>query len=158
MQEGPVGESDAAPDAARFAWRDLAGMGGECVFIGRTRKESDPQHGELVALDYDAYEPMARGVIEAIAREVARDHGCGFVGVRHSLGVVPVGAGSVIVRTLAGHRNEAFVACRQIIDRLKHEAPIWKRERWERGSTWQSGHPVAGQSVRSAHEHGEKNL
>lgn len=139
LVRGPVRGSDAVPDNPA----DVADSGGECVFIGRTRGERHPDHGRLAGLGYEAYEPMAVGVISGIARRAAELHRCAFIGVRHSIGLVPVGAPSVLVRVLAGHRAEAFAACREVIDRLKGEAPIWKHERWEQGESWQRGTPVA---------------
>lgn len=158
LTNGPVAEHEASPDASAMDSGRLAGMGGECVFLGRTRSESDGKLGALVELEYEAYAPMATDVLRAISREVARDCGCGFVGVRHSVGAVPVGAASVLIRVLAAHRNEAFVACRMIIDRLKREAPIWKRERWERGSTWQEGQVVDVIAARDPNVQGRRDL
>lgn len=134
-------QEDGAADAGLAA---CAGLGGECVFLGRTRAELSDSLGPLVALEYEAYSPMAIGVITRIAQDAARECDCGFVAVRHSVGVVPVGEASVLIRVISAHRNEAFVACRMIIDRLKREAPIWKREQWERGATWQEGAPATG--------------
>lgn len=142
LTEGPVRQEDAAPVSDALTMESLTGMGGECVFLGRTRGETSTELGSLIELEYDAYAPMAISVIEGIARDAARECGCAFIGVRHSIGAVPVGSASVLIRALSAHRNEAFVACRMIIDRLKREAPIWKRERWERGSTWQEGAPA----------------
>lgn len=147
LTKGPVHQDDASPAPGAQADSAIAGLGGECVFLGRTRRERSAELGSLIELDYDAYAPMAISVIEGIARDAARECDCGFVGVRHSVGAVPVGEASVLIRVLCAHRSEAFVACRLIIDRLKREAPIWKRERWERGSTWQEGAPAHGLPV-----------
>lgn len=142
LVQGPIA---AGSDAGAGPSRELAAtLGGECAFIGRTRAQRHPEHGALIALEYEAYAPMAERVLREIAEESARRHGCGFIWVRHSVGAVPVGEASVLIRVLAGHRNEAFLACREVIDRLKREAPIWKRERWERGETWQSGASPVG--------------
>ena len=136
LVQGPV-----APDGAPLPC-GVDSLGGECVFLGRTRSERHGVHGALLALEYDAYGPMAAGVIARIARRAAADFGCAFIGVRHSLGRVAVGEVSVLVRVGAGHRDEAFGACRRVIDELKAEAPIWKREVWVGGVTWQDGAPV----------------
>lgn len=137
--QGALAEDGAAPRVESDGTGALAEMGGECVFLGRIRTEEKPDLGRLVALDYEVYSPMAERIIAAIALDAARAHGCGFIGVRHSAGAVRVGSVSVIVRALARGRAEAFDACREVVDRLKREAPIWKRERWERGIAWQSG-------------------
>ncbi|MEM9914426.1 MAG: molybdenum cofactor biosynthesis protein MoaE [Planctomycetota bacterium] len=113
--------------------------GGECVFLGRTRGETHPDHGPLLRLDYEAYAPMVEKLLDQLARDVADAHGCASVRLVHAVGPVAVGEASVVVQTLAGHRAEAFAACRQAIDRLKAELPIWKREIWENGQTFVDG-------------------
>ncbi|MCA9311827.1 MAG: molybdenum cofactor biosynthesis protein MoaE, partial [Phycisphaerales bacterium] len=80
--------------------------------------------------------------IARIARETGAELQCSHIGVRHSLGRVAVGEASVLVRVSAGHRDQAFRACRRVIDELKAQAPIWKRECWSDGTTWQDGTPV----------------
>lgn len=113
--------------------------GAECIFLGRTREDAHPEHGDLTLLAYEAYEPLARAVLRQLADEVIRRYGCRAVRVHHALGEVPVGAASVLVQIAAGHREQAFDACRLVIDRLKEEAPIWKREIWADGTTWSQG-------------------
>jgi molybdopterin synthase catalytic subunit len=116
--------------------------GAECVFLGRTREEAHPDHGELRQLSYEAYEPMAQSVLEDLAAEAARLFECRAVRVHHALGSVPPGEASVAVQVVCGHRDAAFAACRFLIDHLKSEAPIWKREEWADGATWSAGNPV----------------
>ena len=83
---------------------------------------------EVPRLDYEAYREMAGERIAAIARECARRHGLCAVAVEHRLGTVALGEPSVIVVASAPHRDEAFAGAREAIDRIKAEAPIWKRE------------------------------
>ncbi|MCP3906155.1 MAG: molybdenum cofactor biosynthesis protein MoaE [Planctomycetes bacterium] len=116
--------------------------GGECVFLGRTREEVHPEHGRLVRLSYEAYRPMAERVLHDLARRAVERFGCLAVRLHHALGEVPPGDASVLVQVVAGHRGESFDACRFLIDALKSEAPIWKREVWEDGATWSEGTPV----------------
>jgi len=112
------------------------GAGGECIFLGRTRLDHDPEHGALRRLSYEAYGEMALRVLTALANEASSRFGCLAVRVHHALGEVPVGEASVLVQVACGHRDQAFAACRFLIDRLKTDAPIWKREVWERGESW----------------------
>lgn len=134
LVERPVGPEDApAPPP---------GLGGECMFLGRTRPESHPVHGELDRLEYEAHVALAIRTLRTIAAEIAADHGCGLVRIRHATGPVPVGAASVLVQAASPHRPEAFAAARAGIDRLKLEVPIWKRECWSDGTTWSDGTPV----------------
>lgn len=131
---GPVDPSDGAA-------QPTAACGAECIFIGRTRADRTAM-GNVTALDYEAYDVMAVRTITAIAERAAGEHGCAAIAVRHSTGRVDAGDPSVVVRVLAGHRDAAFAACRAVIDRLKREAPIWKRELCAGGERWQDGHIV----------------
>ncbi|MEM7624513.1 MAG: molybdenum cofactor biosynthesis protein MoaE [Planctomycetota bacterium] len=118
------------------------GCGGECVFLGRTRAETHPEFGELRRLDYEAYAEMAERQLDQLARRIAATHGCHAVRVVHAVGPVAVGEASVVIQTLTPHRPAAFAACREAIDRLKAELPIWKREIWERGESFVEGQIV----------------
>jgi molybdopterin synthase catalytic subunit len=96
---------------------------------------------EVDRLDYEAYEEMARERIESILAECVSRHGLEAAAAEHRVGAVPLGEPSVIVAVSAGHREEAFAGAREAIDRIKAEAPIWKREveggegRWVEGTT-----------------------
>jgi MoaE-MoaD fusion protein len=79
-------------------------------------------------LDYEAYVEMAIARIGLIARECASSHGLCAIAVEHRVGSVALSEPSVIVAVSAPHRDEAFVAARDAIDRIKSEAPIWKVE------------------------------
>jgi len=96
------------------------GAGAVVVFEGVTRT--------VARLDYEAYETMAAERIERIVREVAASHRLRAAAVEHRVGEVALGEPSVIVAVSAAHRGEAFAAAREAIDRIKAEAPIWKRE------------------------------
>lgn len=113
--------------------------GAECVFLGRTRLESNATHGRLIRLEYEAHETMAQAVLERLARTGIERFGSRAVRVHHATGPVAVGDASVLVQVAAGHRAEAFEACRYLIDALKQDAPIWKREIWEGGHSWAKG-------------------
>lgn len=122
--------------------------GGECVFLGRTRSETHPTHGRLRRLAYEAYRPMAERTLRDLAAQAAARFDCLAVRIHHVVGEVPTGEASVLVQVVTGHRAAAFDACRFLIDRLKSEAPIWKREEWEDGSTWSPGAPASAGDVR----------
>ena len=107
--------------------------GAVVTFAGVTR--------EVDRLEYEAYAEMAEERMGAIAAEAAARHGLCSAAVEHRVGEVPLSEPSVIVAVSAPHRGEAFAGAREIIDRVKAEAPIWKKEieggdeRWVRGST-----------------------
>jgi molybdopterin synthase catalytic subunit len=90
---------------------------------------------------------MAMKMLEALARNAVQKHGCFAVRIHHALGEVPPGEASVLVQVACPHRAAAFEACRFLIDRLKAEAPIWKREVWADSTTWSAGVPVVSSQM-----------
>ncbi len=96
------------------------GAGAIVSFQGTTR--------EVTRLDYEAYGEMAAERIERILRECVDGHGLEAAAAEHRVGPVGLGESSVIVAVSAAHRGEAFAGAREAIDRIKAEAPIWKRE------------------------------
>jgi MoaE-MoaD fusion protein len=95
---------------------------------------------EVERLDYEAYVEMAEERIAAIVAEAIERHGLCAAAAEHRVGSVPLSEPSVAVAVSAPHRGEAFAGAREIIDRVKAEAPIWKREveggegRWVEGA------------------------
>ena len=96
------------------------GAGATVVFCGTTR--------DVDRLEYEAYEEMAGERITEILAACQQRHGLEAVAAAHRVGEVPLGEPSVIVAVSAAHRGEAFAGAREAIDRIKAEAPIWKRE------------------------------
>jgi MoaE-MoaD fusion protein len=114
---------------------------------------ADPRAGAIVTfqgvtrevsrLDYEAYAEMASERIESIVAESLQRHGLCAAAAEHRIGSVALGEPSVIVAVSAPHRGEAFCGAREIIDRIKDEAPIWKVEVQADGSTRRvEGSPV----------------
>jgi len=128
--------SSGTPAPVREPSNGSTGGGAVCTFHGITRPETHPDHGPLVELDYEAARPLADRVLQSIATEIAAGHDLISLTIRHAIGAVPVGAASVEIIAVAAHRDAAFTACREAIDRTKSDVPIWKRERWRRGSFW----------------------
>ncbi len=83
------------------------------------------------ALEYEAYAAMAEERIAAIVAEAVERHGLCTAAAEHRTGLVPLSEPSVVIAASAPHRAEAFAGAREIIDRIKAEAPIWKREAGE---------------------------
>jgi molybdopterin synthase catalytic subunit len=114
-----------------------AHTGAIVTFQGTTR---DVDH-----LDYEAYVPMAEERMAAILEEVRQAHEIEGAAAEHRIGIVPLGEASVVVAVAAAHRGPAFAAAREAIDRIKAEAPIWKREVEGERSEWVDGtEPPAG--------------
>ena len=80
----------------------------------------------IEALRYEAYQPMARNMLERIARDIAQQENLIRLDVWHSDGEVPVGECSLRVRIESPHRAEALRAMESFVDRLKRDVPIWK--------------------------------
>ncbi|WOD39472.1 molybdenum cofactor biosynthesis protein MoaE [Nodosilinea sp. E11] len=117
-----------------YAAADSAANGAVVVMSGMVRNNSEGK--AVVALEYQAYEPMALEVFKQIAAQI-RDRWpeTTRVAIHHRTGKLTVGEISVLVAVGCPHRAEAFAACQYAIDTLKHNAPIWKKEHWEDGST-----------------------
>jgi len=92
---------------------------------------------QVAELEYEAYAEMAASRIAEIVAEAAERHSVCRAAAEHRVGTVPLSEPSVAVAVSAPHRAEAFAAAREIIDRIKAEAPIWKREEgeWVPGAT-----------------------
>lgn len=117
-----------------YALADNPGNGAVVVMSGMVRNQTD---GKLVvALEYQAYEPMALQVFRQIAADIRNNwSNVNQVVIHHRVGRLQIGEISVLVAVGCPHRSEAFAACRYAIDTLKHNAPIWKKEHWADGSS-----------------------
>lgn len=114
------------------------GAGGTCVFTGTVRDHSPA--GEVTGLRYEAWEELALVRLRAIAEDLAERWPLRRVAIVHRIGDLSVGEVSVVVACSAAHRPEAFEACREGIERLKADVPIWKRESLVSGeSAWVMG-------------------
>ncbi len=126
-----VVQSPLCSDAALAAVRDDR-AGAVVLFAGVTR--------EVQRLEYEAYTEMAVAQMLRIARAALAAHGACRVAVMHRVGTVPLGEASVLVAASAPHRAEAFAAARAIIDAVKEQVPIWKREVQGEQREWVPGH------------------
>jgi len=125
-----TGEPLSAGDVAERVRDDRAGA--VVTFQGVTR--------DVEQLEYEAYAEMAEPRIEAILVQAIERHGLCAAAAEHRVGTVPLAEPSVVVAVSAVHRDEAFAGAREVIDRIKAEAPIWKKEvdggeeRWVEGT------------------------
>jgi molybdopterin synthase catalytic subunit len=140
----PVSGGEAATVHARIV--------GEPLSADRVRAlVTDPRAGAVVVfegvtrdverLEYEAYVEMAEPRLARIVEEAVADHGLCAAAVEHRVGAVPLSEPSVVVAVSAPHRGAAFDGARTVIDRVKAEAPIWKKEveadgegRWVEGT------------------------
>jgi molybdopterin synthase catalytic subunit len=124
--EGPISLAELSAAVGR------PGAGAIVTFQGTTR--------DVDRLEYEAYRDMAEERIAEILRDCVERHGLEAAAAEHRIGSVPLGEASVAIAVSAAHRAEAFAGGREAIDRIKAEAPIWKKEveggeeRWVEGS------------------------
>ena len=121
-----------------------ARAGAVVTFVGTTRNENVGRR--VRRLEYEAFASMAAKEMRSLATQAKRRWPLRKVAMVHRIGVVPVGEASVAIAVSAGHRGEAFEACRWLIDRLKAIVPIWKKEHYQGGEVWigaQQGGPAA---------------
>jgi molybdopterin synthase catalytic subunit len=109
-------------------------VGGLVTFVGTVRESSE--EGEVSRMEIEVYPEMAEKQLQAIREEAIERFGILDVLVVHRYGDLRVGDNIVLVAVSAGHRGEAFDACRYVIDELKKRVPIWKREHTPSGARW----------------------
>ncbi|QIZ69634.1 molybdenum cofactor biosynthesis protein MoaE [Oxynema aestuarii] len=113
---------------------DDGANGAIVVMSGMVRNKTDGK--AVVALEYQAYEPMAIAIFRQIAAKIRQSWPeVTRMAIHHRIGRLSVGEISVLVAVGCPHRSEAFAACQYAIDTLKHNAPIWKKEHWADGSS-----------------------
>jgi molybdopterin synthase catalytic subunit/molybdopterin converting factor small subunit len=111
-----------------------AEAGAIATFVGTTRSESRGRSVEH--LDYEAYEGMAEQVMAAIAASLQERYELCEVAIHHRTGRVEIGEPSVVIAVSAPHRQDALAACKDAINTLKEQAPLWKKEVYEGGEEW----------------------
>ena len=122
------------PDALRRSLFDPS-AGAYCGFEGWIRNHNEGH--EVLRLEYEAYEPLAISEGEAILVKAMQRHPSLHAHCVHRTGMLEIGDCAVWVGVSAAHRDEAFRACRYIIDQLKVRLPIWKKEHYVDGhSGW----------------------
>ena len=116
----------------RFLARSEAG--GIAVFLGTVRDQNGGQPVSL--LEYEAYRSMAEKEMALLGAELEAEIAGVRVACQHRTGSLQVGDIAVVCAASAPHRDEAFRACRELIDRVKARVPIWKREHGPAGPYW----------------------
>ena len=129
----------------RIAYRERSavqrGCGAVVTFVGVVRSDRDGRRA-VQALFYDAYPEMAELLIQRLVNEANARWPLEGVQVQHRLGLVEVGHISAAVVVAAQHRAAAYAASRFLVERIKHDVPIWKREHYDDGtSQWMTDAP-----------------
>jgi len=125
-------------DTRAIVTRLVAGEDGAVItFEGVVRNNSKGRR--TLYLDYECYEPLAIKTLAEIGRALAASHAIGRVAMVHRLGRMEIGETSVAVMVTAAHRQPAFDAALEGINRLKRLVPIWKKEYFADGEVWVEG-------------------
>lgn len=123
------------------------GFGGIDVFIGRVR---DLNHGrKVIGISYDLFDALALNGFAQIAARAQAEFGPQLkLYIAHAKGRLAVGDLAVVIAAGTPHRDEAFRACRMVIEAVKHESPIWKQEHYVDGdSVWSEGCSLCGETA-----------
>lgn len=135
------------PDVLRKQLFD-PGAGAYCSFEGWVRNRNDGH--DVLRLEYEAYEPLVISEGEKIIAEASLKHPHLIAHFVHRTGLLEIGDCAVWVGVASPHRDEAFLACRFIIDELKVRLPVWKKEYYASGdSGWVNCERCAGHAQSS---------
>jgi len=126
-----------AQDALDFVTLDPNGA--ETLFVGTVRHFN--QGRDVVGITYDVFEPLAIESFKDITQEARSKWGDDLaIYIVHGKGRLDVGGISILIAVGSPHRDEAFKACRYIIEQIKHRSPVWKLEHYVDGdSEWTKG-------------------
>lgn len=124
---------DPQAETAAFA-AGRSEMGALASFVGLCRDRHDGQVVEELFLDH--YPGFTQDEIGRICNDIAGRFGCPDILVIHRVGRIMPGEAIVLVAALSQHRNGAFEAVRMLMDYLKTDAPLWKRETGPDGVRW----------------------
>lgn len=113
------------------------GCGSIVSFVGITRGK-EGRH-DVHSLEFDAWGEKLPSVLESIAERAISDFGVSSVVIAHRTGTVLPGETIVCIHVGSEHRREGFQACSWLIDELKGQAPLWKKETRSDGVEWKGG-------------------
>jgi molybdopterin synthase catalytic subunit len=111
--------------------------GAVAVFLGIVRNNNLGRR--VLRLEYDAYPQMAEKKLRQVAEEAMSRWPITDIAIAHRTGRLEIGETSLLVVVSSPHRDEAFEACQQAVNRIKEIVPIWKKEVWEGGEAWIEG-------------------
>ena len=110
------------------------GAGAIATFSGTARNRSRDRN--VLYLDYEAYEGMAEEMMEKLASELKQKYDIKKISIHHRTGRVNIGEPSVLIAVSGAHRADTLAACKDAIDTLKGDVPLWKKEVYEGGEEW----------------------
>ncbi len=123
--QGPISGTFIGEKIAAHA--NKKNIGGHSIFLGQIR--ADLKEGkEVTSIEYTTYEEMALEKMHQIRQDIFSKYDLTCLHVYHSLGWVSVGEISLFVFTSSVHRAPAIEACREMVERIKKELPVWGKE------------------------------
>lgn len=124
----PINVNEIIKEDANFE-----NIGASVLFIGTVRKNSNGKRTNY--LEYEAYEDLANNVLDDLIDKTFRRWPVLDVKVIHRLGHLKIGEVAVLIKISSEHRDEAYAASRYLIEEIKHQVPIWKKEYFEDGTS-----------------------
>ena len=132
---------EEAPDVLRpdllRSRLNTEGCGAVVSFVGLTRETEG--EADVLRLEFDAWQDRLTPVLKGLAEQAIQNFGVTAVAMAHRTGSVGPQEPIVAIHVGSPHRKEAFHACEWLIDELKKQAPIWKKEVTSEGETWKEG-------------------
>lgn len=119
--------SDPLDVATHLASVQDPAAGAVALFVGQVRDHDPSVPGEVIALEYSAH-PDAPAILARLAGQIATRDGTLGVSVSHRVGRLEVGEAAIVCAVSTAHRARAFDLCRQLVEDVKKELPVWKRE------------------------------
>ena len=116
--------------------------GAESIFVGRVRNKNSGK--EVTAVTYDTHDQAVIKSFQSICNNAkSKFDKDANIFLEHAKGFVPVGEISILIAVGSNHRDEAFKICRYILEEIKHQSPIWKKEHYVEGKEdWLPGHSL----------------
>tara|TARA_Y100001970_G_scaffold276203_1_gene378552 strand:+ start:480 stop:938 length:459 start_codon:yes stop_codon:yes gene_type:complete len=126
--------------AKKFIYSD--DQGAESIFVGRVRNENNGK--KVTAVTYDAHDQAVLKSFQSICKDAKNKFdNKAKIFLEHAQGYAPIGEISILIAVGTGHRDEAFKICRYVLEEVKHQSPIWKKEHYVDGKEeWLPGHSL----------------
>ena len=133
-------EKISSEEAKKFILSEQNGA--ESIFVGRVRNENSGK--KVTAVTYDVHDQAVIKSFQSICSDAkSKFDKNASIFLEHAKGYVPVGEISILIAVSSGHRDEAFKICRYILEEIKHQSPIWKKEHYIEGNEeWLPGHSL----------------
>jgi len=123
--DGPISAGFIAEAIAKHSTK--MNIGAHSIFLGQVRNDRINEQ-EVAAIEYSAYVEMAEEKFHEIREDAFGKYSLACLHIYHSLGRVNAGGINLFVFTSSTHRKDAIEACKEIVERIKKEAPVWGKE------------------------------